>query len=239
MKKLYTIIVIVGFFVSALQAQDLKKILDNYYKSNGHIKINQIKTMTITGAIFQMGSEFSFKRISIRPDKFYLEADIMGQKFIQAYNGTDGWMIAPWTGSADPQDIPVNQLKVLKKEADFDGALYNYETKGISLEYEGIEKVNGADAFKIKATYQDNDVMKIFIGVDSNLIIKTEAILPTMMGTDALTETFLSNYKMIEGTAVAFSIETKSNGQVLAHIKINNVEYDKRIDHNIFNRPKK
>lgn len=239
MKKLYTIIVIVGFFVSALQAQDLKEILDNYYKSNGRIKINQIKTMTITGTIFQMGSEFSFKRISIRPDKFYLEADIMGQRFVQAYNGTDGWMIAPWNGSVDPQDIPVNQLKVLKKEADFDGALYNYEAKGISLEYEGIEKVNGADAFKIKATYHDDDVIKIFIGVDSNLILKTEVILPTMMGANAFTETFLSNYKMIEGTAVAFSIETKSNGQTSAQIKIDHVEYDKKIDHNIFNRPKK
>jgi len=224
MKKLYTIIVIVGFFFSPLQAQDLKEILDNYYKSNGQNK---------------MGSEFSFKRISIRPDKFYLEADIMGQKFVQAYNGTDGWMIAPWTGSVDPQDIPVNQLKIMKKEADFDGALYNYEAKGIMLEYEGIEKINGADAFKIKTTYQDNDVVKIFIGAESNLIIKTEAILPTMMRTDALTETFLSNYKMIEGTAVAFSIETKSNGQTSAKIKIDLVEYDKKIDHNIFNRPKK
>ncbi|MBU1014422.1 MAG: outer membrane lipoprotein-sorting protein [Bacteroidetes bacterium] len=239
MKKLYIIIVIVGFLVSTLQAQDLKEILDNYYKSNGRTKINQIKTMTITGTIFQMGSEFSFKRINTRPDKFYLEADIMGQKFVQAYNGIDGWMIAPWTGSVDPQDIPVNQLKVMKKEADFDGALYNYEAKGIILEYAGIEKVNGADAFKIKATYQDDDVVKIFIGVDSNLIIKTEAILPTMMGTDALTETFLSNYKMIEGTAVAFSIETKSNGQTSAQIKIDHVEYDKKIDNNIFNRPKK
>jgi len=239
MKKLYTIIVIVGFFISALQAQNLKEILDNYYKSNGQSKINQIKTMTITGSIFQMGSEFNFKRISIRPDKFYLEADIMGQKFVQAYNGTDGWMIAPWTGSVDPQDIPVNQLKVLKKEADFDGALYNYEAKGIMLEYEGIEKVNGTEAFKIKATYQDNDVVKIFIRVDLNVIIKTEAILPTMMGTDALTETFLSNYKMIEGTAVAFSIETKSNNQVSAQIKIDHVEYDKKIDNTIFNRPKK
>jgi len=239
MKKLYTIIVIVGFFISALQAQNLKEILDSYYKSSGQNKINQIKSITITGTIFQMGSEFSFKRISIRPDKFYLEADIMGQKFVQAYDGTDGWMIAPWSGSVDPQDIPVNQLKVLKKEADFDGALFNYEEKGILLEYEGIEKVNDTDAFKIRATYQDNDVVKIFIGINSNVIIKTEAILPTMMGTDALTETFLSNYKMIEGTAVAFTIETKSNSQVLAQIKIDNVEYDKKVDNNIFNRPKK
>lgn len=239
MKKLYTIIVIVGFFVGALQAQNLKEILHNYHKSNGQTKINQIKTITITGTIFQIGSEFSFKRISTRPNKFYLEADIMGQKFVQAYNGTDGWMITPWIGSVDPQEIPLNQLKILKKEADFDGALYNYEEKGILLEYEGLEKVNGTNAYKIKATYQDNDVIKIFIGVDSNLIIKTETILPTMMGTDALTETFLSNYKMIEGTPVAFSVETKSNGQILAHIKIDNVEYDKKLDDNIFNRPKK
>lgn len=239
MKKFYIIIASIIVFISTLRAQDLNEILDNYYNSNGQDRINQIKTMTITGKILQMGSEFRFKRISVRPNKFYLEADIMGQKFVQAYNGKDGWMIAPWTGSADPQDIPPSHLKTLKKEADFDDALYNYEAKGIILEFAGVEKVENKDAFKIKATYNDGDVVTFFIGTDSNRIIKTEAILPTIMGTNALTETFLSNYKMIDGTAKAFSIETKTNGQVTAQLKFDNIEYDKKIDDNIFNRPTK
>ena len=239
MKKLITIMAIFAIFIGTTKAQDLSEILDNYYEVNGQDKLSEIKTIIITGKIFQMGSEFSFKRIGMRPDKFRLEADIMGQKMVQAYDGTEGWMIAPWMGTTDPQDIPTDQLKPMKKEADFDGVLFKYEEKGITLEYEGIEDVEGSDAHKIKATYKDGDEVSIFIDAESFVMLKMEQVMPSMMGGEALTETFMSNYKMVEGMAIAYSIETKVQGQVTAQIKIETVEYDTEIDESIFVRPAK
>lgn len=64
-------------------------------------------------------------------------------------------------------------------------------------------------------------------------------MLPTMTGTEALTSTFLSNYKMIDGTAVPFSIETRANGQVTGQINLDTVEYDKEVDESIFTRSTK
>lgn len=170
MKKLFTLIAIVGVFIGSVQAQDLEEILENYYEVNGQEKMSQVKTIIMTGRIFQMGSEFNFTRISVRPNKFHLEADIMGQKFIQSFDGSDGWMIAPWTGSTEPQDIPADQLKSIEREADIDGVLFNYDEKGITLEYEGIEDVEGSDTYKIKATYADGDVITTFIDVESFVI---------------------------------------------------------------------
>lgn len=237
MKKLFTIAIIFSMVIS-VQAQDLSEILDNYYETNGQASLSQIQTRTVTGRIFQMGSEFAFVQTSKRPNLFHLEADIMGQKFIQAFNGTDGWMVAPFMGTNDPQDIPADQIKSIKREADFDGVLFNYEEKGIELSYEGIEDLEGSDVYKIKATYDNGDESFIFIDLETYVILKTEAKI-SMMGSEALTETFLSNYKMVDGTAIAFSIETKVNGQVQSQINIEKVEYGKEIDNKIFDRPVK
>lgn len=237
MKKLFTIAIFFSMVIS-LQSQELSEILENYYEVNGQESLSALETRTVTGRIFQMGSEFSFVQTSKRPNLFRLEADIMGQKFIQAFNGTEGWMVAPFMGTTDPQDIPVDQLKSIKREADFDGLLYNYEEKGIDLAFEGIEDLEGSDVYKIKATYDDGDESFIFIDLETYVILKTEAKI-SMMGTEAMTETFLSNYKMIDGTAIAFSIETKVNGQVQSQINIDSVEYGKEVDNSIFERPVK
>ena len=114
--------------------------------------------------------------------------------------------------------------------------LFNYEEKGIELTYEGVEDLEGSEVYKIKAVYPDDFEMFIFLDVESYVILKTEANI-SMMGSESLTETFMSNYKMVDGTAVAFSMETKVNGQYSAQINIEKVEYDKEIDPKIFDRP--
>ena len=70
-------------------------------------------------------------------------------------------------------------------------------------------------------------------------MLKTDAVLPTMTGGEALTSIYFSNYKMIDGIAVPFSMETKQNGQVTGQMKLDTVEYDKEVDDKIFTRPVK
>ena len=106
MKKLLSItfaIFIVAFF-SVAQGQDLKNILEQHFTAVGQEKLMKIKTFTIYGKIVQMGTEFSFVQRMKTPDKFRMEADIQGQQMVQAFDGENGWYIAPWIGP-DPQDL--------------------------------------------------------------------------------------------------------------------------------------
>lgn len=238
MKKLLVAILLIVSAPFIIQAQDLTEILENHYETMGQKKMAKINSITISGTMFMMNAEFPFTRFSKRSNKYRLEAEVMGQKLIQCVNGDDGWMVAPWTGSIEPQDIPADQLKQLKREADIDGPLYNYEEKGITLEYEGIEDLEGSDVYRIKVTYDDGDIITQFIDVESYVLLKTVATV-SMMGASQETETYLSNYKMIDGIAVPFSIETRANGQVTGQININEIKYDLEIEDSLFERPVK
>ena len=82
--------------------KNLQEILDTHFETIGQENLADVKTMVSTGMTLQMGMEMPFKFITKRPDKALLEVDIQGAKMQQAYDGENGWMVAPWTGSAEP-----------------------------------------------------------------------------------------------------------------------------------------
>lgn len=246
MKK--TILIIASLVVTAFasQAQDmtLEEILESHFEAIGQEKLNDVKSITMTGKMLSQGMELPFKRINKRPDKLQMEMTIQGSTMIQAYNGKDGWMIAPWLGTSDPQDVNEEQLKGFKEQADMDGQLYNWKDKGYTVELIGAEDMEGTEVYKIKLTEkpdkegEEGDVTFYFIDSDSFVILKTSA-KKIIQGNEMESESFFSNYKQINGIAMAFSFETKRGGNIAMQITIEDVKFDEEIDDKIFDRPEK
>jgi outer membrane lipoprotein-sorting protein len=235
MKKLITICSIFAFMVIPLAGQDLDEILENHFETIGQEKLNDIETMVIEGKMMQMNMEFPFKQVIKRPNMFKLEAEVQGQSFVQAYDGENGWMIAPWMGP-NPVDLTGEQLEQALEQADIDGDLYNYKEKGHQLEYVGEEEMEGTPTYKLKLTKKNGDIVFYYLDKDSYVILKQESN-KTIQGKEMLIEVFPSNYDMIDGIAVAKSIKTKMDGNVTGDLTIETVEFDKPIDETVFERP--
>ena len=226
-------IFIVAFFTT-VNGQDLSEILDQHFDVVGQEKLAEVKTITVYGKIMQMGTEFSFVQRMKNPNKFMLEADIQGQKMIQAFDGENGWMIAPWM-SPDPQDLTGVQLKQAKEQTNIEGDLYNWEEKGHQAEYMGTEDMEGTEVYKIKLTKKEGDEIFYFIDSESYVMLK-ETRKMTVQGNEIEIESFPGNYEMINGIAFPMSIKTNTMGQT-TEILFDSVKIDLELDDSIFVRP--
>lgn len=236
MKKLLslTFVILIAAFFTVVNGQDLSEILDQHFSVVGQEKLAEVKTITVYGKIIQIGTEFSFVQRMKNPNKFMLEADIQGQKMIQAFDGENGWMIAPWIGP-EPQDLTGIQLKQAKEQTNIEGDLYNWEEKGHQAEYLGTEDVEGTETYKIKLTKKEGDEIFYFIDSESYVILK-ETRKMTVQENEIEIESFPGNYEMINGIAFPMSIKTSTMGQE-TEILFDSVKIDLELDDSIFIRP--
>ena len=237
MKKV-SLVMLSMLFSITIFAQDLSldKILENYYEVNGIKKMKDVKTMTIHGKSATMGQDFPFTIYKKRPSKFRLEVPIQGATMIQAFDGTNGWMVMPWTGSTDAKDMTPDQIKGFKKETDFEGPLYKWKEKGSKLELVGKEDMEGSEVYNLKLIDSDGDITNYYIDADNFVILKTKSKI-TVRGQEVTSETYFSNYQENDGFVVAHSIETKNNGQTGQSMEITEIKYNEPVDDSLFSKP--
>ena len=231
--SLFFAIIITALF-TVVQGQDLSEILDQHFTTVGQEKLAEVKTITVYGKIMQMDNEFPFIQKMKNPNKFRLEATMQGLKMIQAFDGENGWYIAPWI-SPDPQDLTGVQLKQAKEQTNIEGDLYNWEEKGHQAEYLGTEDMEGTEVYKIKLTKKEGDEIFYFIDSETYVMLK-ETRKMTVQGNEIEIESFPGNYEVINGIVFPMSIKTNTMGQE-TEILFDSVKIDLELDDSIFVRP--
>ena len=241
MKKSF-ISLIVFLLVSTcfVYSQTLDEILESHFEVIGQEKLNKIDTRIMKAKMVMaaMGIELPMTMISKRPNKFYMEYEMQGQKIVTAFDGEDGWMINPMVGP-DPQDLAGDQLTESMEQADIDGDLYNWEEKGHTVEFVGVEDMEGTEVFKIKLVKKDKEgeMQYFFLDKESFILLK-QTVISNTMGTEMASDITFGNYKMIDGIAVPYSMDVMTMGQSTQLI-IESIEFGKEVDDSIFKRPVK
>jgi outer membrane lipoprotein-sorting protein len=226
------------FAMGTLQAQDLEQILKAHYKAVGQKNLVDVKTLETTGKIQQMGMEMPLRSISKRPDKTYIEIDVQGTMMKQAYDGKNGWMLAPWTGSDEPIDLQGPDLRSLKNSSDIDGPLWNYKEKGHELEFTGTEDMEGTQVYALRLTRKDGNIDYMYMDTESNLILRTVSRM-FINGSETEVEAFMSNYQEVNGFLMPFTIEQKFSAQpeMSMIINIEEVKWNEEINDSLFLKP--
>ena len=183
-----------------------------------------------------MGMEMPFKMTFKRPKKLYLEVDLQGTKMVQGYDGENGWMIAPWTGSAEPIDIAGAELQQLDENADMDGKLWNYKEKGSELELIGTEDMEGTEVFVLKLTTKEGNIDTYYMDSENYVILKSKS-KTVMQGSEVEVETLMSNFQEVDGYIMPYTTEQRFGGQVGMTMNIETVEYNVKVDDSIFAKP--
>jgi outer membrane lipoprotein-sorting protein len=235
-KRTFAILTLALATVTFLSAQDLQELLDKHFETIGQENITGVKTMVSTGTTLQMGMEMPFKFISKRPDKAYIEVDIQGAKMQQAYDGENGWMIAPWTGSAEPMDLTGPDLRGVKDMSDMDGPLWEYEKKGYTLTLEGTEDLEGTEVFILKLVKEEGVTEYYYLDSENYVVLKI--ITKTMVnGSEVEVEVLMSNFQEVNGYVSAFTTEQRFDGQTGMTINIETLKFDEEVDDKIFVKP--
>ena len=64
----------------------------------------------------------------------------------------------PFLGSDEPKELVAEDLKDIEEQADIDGPLVDYKTKGNIIEFVGKEAVEGKEAYHLKLTLKNGNI---------------------------------------------------------------------------------
>ena len=83
--------------------------------------------------------------------------------------------MTPLEGEMGPQPLPDEALIDAREQADIDGPLVDWKSKGSQIELVGREAVDGHDAYKLKLTLKSGGVLTAYVDVKSASLVRTEA----------------------------------------------------------------
>jgi hypothetical protein len=195
-------------FAGAQTADEL--VSKNIAAKGGMDKIKAIKSLRVTGTMNGGGGfTAAIGQENERPNLLRETFSLQGMTAITAYDGTTGWQIQPFGGHKDPELLGEDQLHDLQIDADFDGALVDYQAKGNTVEFLGHDTVDGDDALRLKVTLKNGDIVYTYLAPDTFLEIRKETQF-FIRGSVRESVTEMGSYKAVNGVMYPFSISQGS-----------------------------
>lgn len=226
-------------FSTGLFAQDMSvdDILKNSWENMGGIDNIKALTSLRTEGTMSMG-EMEFPGIVTQaPDnKQYMEVNIQGKKFVQAYDGTMAWQINPFEGGSTAQKMSPEETEELSDEP-FESAFIDYAKKGHKVSLDGMQDVEGSETHVLKLEKKNGNVEYHYYDPEYYVPIMIKSTIKSgpMKGQD--TETFLSDYQEVDGIMFPFFIDTRINGQSMQKLSISKIETNVELSDEMFAMP--
>jgi hypothetical protein len=215
----------------------LNEILTKHYTAIGGAEgINKLSSYIIRGRyVNSSGTWKKNYRVFVSNQNVRSEMDIQtGMMSVQAFDGKAGWNINPWSGSLTPQPMNAQSSAMVANRSEMlRNDLITYKEKNTTLEYKGIDEIDGSDCYKISAIRKDGIIREYYLDVDSYLIVKVVTKM-TIDGEEENDEIMFSNYKKVNNVYLPFAIENEGGGGVY----IDSFDNSTPIDGNMFTMPK-
>jgi hypothetical protein len=224
-----------------LVGQTAEELVSKNLAARGGIEqIKAIKTLRMTGKV-QQGGGFTVQiaRVSMAPNLMRQTVTIQGMNQIQAYDGASGWQISPFEGRKDPELLGEDELRGFVEDADFYGPLVDYKTKDNRIEYMGHDTVDGDDAYRLKVTLANGDILYYYLDPDTYLEIRIDK-MEFVRGNVIESVTNLGSYKKVSGVYFPFSMEFGAPRQAPADftkVTIDKIEANLPVDAAQFKMP--
>lgn len=239
-RKTFACLLLGALGAGALSAQTTadELIEKNIQARGGREKLKTVQSARITGKmVMGQGMEAPFTEEKSRPSNVRRDFTFQGMTGTMAYDGKNGWQVMPFLGKKDPEPMSADELKEFQDDADLDGPLVDYKTKGNQVEFLGKVDVEGTPAYKLKLTQKSGDVTTIYFDADSYLEIREEA-KRTIRGQTAEIEVSIGNYKQVDGITYPFTLEQKIKGAPAGQtLNFEKIELNPKLDPERFAMP--
>lgn len=224
----------------AARAIDLDELLrKNLEARGGAAKLAAIRSIRFSGESRSGGGfRMAVAKIIVRSGKYRQENSLQGLTGVTAWDGAEGWFISPFGGRKDPERISAEDAKGMDDGADLDGLLIGAREAGRTVEYLGLEEVDGTAAHKIKVTRPDGDYSYVYLDPDHFLEIRV-TVHSTVRGAEEEYEYDLGEYAQVEGVWFPMAIDSgeAGGGPRYQHLNYSRVEVNLAVDDSQFRFP--
>jgi outer membrane lipoprotein-sorting protein len=174
-----------------------------------------------------------------RPRKMRVEIQFNGQTALQVYDGTNGWKLRPFLNRHEVEKFTPEELRAASAQSDLDGPLIDFAAKGSKVELEGMEKVDGRDAYNLKVTDKSGHVRHVWVDAESFLDIKIEGTPRRLDGKYHPVAVYLRDYKTVNGLVMPYLLETAVEGvKEKERIQIEKIVLNPKLDDATFAMPR-
>ena len=237
-KQLITLVALVTIPAFSF-AQTAQEVIDkNIAAIGGADKIAAIKSLQYDQAMNVMGMDLTGKATIVVGQSLRNDVTVMGQQITTVVDGDKGWAVNPMQGSSTPQEIPADQLKSQKGNAQVMGTdLALAKAKSYPTELVGKEKMDGQDVYNLKVTRPEGDA-NYFVDATTNKLVGMKTTV-TAQGQTGEVKVKYADYKTIDGVSVPTTMEVESPAMP-APIKmtLSNIVFNPTVDASIFTMPK-
>ncbi len=235
----FTMIAAAMAFAALLPAQTAEELVAKNLNARGGVdKLKAIHSLRMTGKMRQGSFDIQIGLDTVAPDLLRQTFTLMGMTGIMAYDGTAGWRIMPFGGRKDPELIGEDDLREVQEDADFYGHLVDYQAKGNTVEYMGHDTVDGDDAYRLKVTLKNGDIIYYFLDPETSLEIRVET-QRFIHGSVRESFTEMGSYKLVNGVYFPFAMASGSprNPGETSKLDIDKIEANVPIDPAEFKMP--
>ncbi|MCU0335633.1 MAG: hypothetical protein MUF62_11440 [Chitinophagaceae bacterium] len=231
MKKiLLPLVLLFSAFLS--QAQTADEIVEKHLAAiGGKDAWRKVSSVVMEGSMNVMGRDVLVKITQIHNKGSRQDLNVAGMTGYMFSTPTSGWVFMPFQGQQKPEPMTPEDLKESIDDLDVQGNLLDYKQKGHSVEYLGMEDVEGTECYKLKVTTKNGNESTLFIDPANHYIIRSVSKRKAM-GQEMEVKTDLSDYRDVNGVKVPFSVTQPFGTVVFSTVKINEA-----VDEKLFAAP--
>jgi hypothetical protein len=200
-------------------ALDADQLIASHVAARGGAEaLRTLRSIRRQGHLIIPGANFdiSASTVVVRGGGVRNEFTLQGLTQINAYDGKEAWKVDPFEGRKDPERMSADESKPLLLQADIDSPLVDYKSKGHSVEYLGLDDIDGTPAHKLRVHLKSGDEVVYYIDPDSYMIIR-DVQKQLVRGAEQETETDYGEYEKAGGVYVPMAEDSGPKNSDSAH----------------------
>lgn len=207
------------YFQQAADSADI--IVTKYIDAIGGIeKLRGIHSIYKEGSILTRGQKINIKTWILNGKTSRSESTIAGFTSWFILRTDSAWSYNPRRGQKAPEPVPSDRVKISQPDLDIAGPLVDYKKKGYTLEYKGIDQIEGSDVFKIEEKLNSAITRTYYIDLDSYLVIRVRSKLTTANKVEYSNNDYSNYQKNADGYIFPMQIGGLKYSQIKVNIDI-------------------
>jgi len=179
-----------------------------------------------------MGISGSLTIYQREPNKMRWDIEFMGMMMTQAFDGNTAWTTNPQTGSV--QEMAGKSAADFKRSALGKDTVLNPGKLGITYTYKGKEKLEDKDYLVLEQTFSDGYKSTLYLDAKTHLMYKSKATSLNQNGVEVEEETYVSDYKEVDGVMVAHSMIVYQDDEEFMRMTIQEVSFNSNLEDSLF-----